>query len=222
MPQGRLLTECASAYESFTFIDMFPANLYPVLKMVSKKDKESAAGNQALTKFRYFGHAYYMTLSIANIEINRVHWSDFREIAGSAANIPLALQELLTAVTHEDSEAAYWKLENRIVVQGQLFEVAEFVVPVLLAALLEPRPSWVTRGILELLLQIVLGECHEDEVALGNADLGDRCREKARQGLWVLYGELMRGERDSAREVIEAIELDTARLDTFIKAASRN
>ncbi|NHZ65363.1 hypothetical protein [Massilia genomosp. 1] len=26
------------------------------------------------------------------------------------------------------------------------------------------------------------------------------------QGLWVLYGELMRGNRDSAREVIEAID----------------
>ncbi|NHZ94483.1 hypothetical protein [Massilia sp. CCM 8734] len=158
-------------------------------------------------------------LSIAAIEIARCPWQQLRIMGGSAVNIPDALHQLLGAATPADCEDAYWKLENRVVVQGQLFEAAQFVVPVLLAALLEPRLSHVTISVLELLLQIVLGESHEDELALGAPDLGDKCRERARQGLWVLYGELMRGNRDCAREVIEAIELDATRLDTFLKEA---
>lgn len=155
--------------------------------------------------------------SLAEIEIARTPWTTLRVMMGTAEHVPAALRQLLCAATPEEGEAAYWKLENRVVVQGQLYSSAEFVVPVLLAALLEPRPTHTRIGIMELLFQIVAGQSHEDEVLFGDADLGDRCRARAREGLWVRYAEMMHGMRDAAQEIIARIDTDPTRLDAFLK-----
>lgn len=157
-----------------------------------------------------------ITFSISELEIARLPWGRIREASGSAEQIPFALVEMLNATTPEAVNAAYWKLENHVVVQGQLFEVAEFVVSVLIAALLEEKPRHVRISILELLFQIVTGESHEYEIRLGNADLHRKCRAKALEGLWVLYRELIFGEREAAQEVIEAIETNADRLKSFL------
>jgi len=158
-----------------------------------------------------------MVKSLAINEIDRIHWSRLREVSGSAENIPSALNELFSALTPSDVEIAYWKLENHVVVQGQLYEVAQFVVPVLLAALAEERPRHVRICILELLFQIVSGEADETELRVGNIDLVTECRARAREGLWILYRELVFGEREAAREVIDVIETDLSRLAYFLE-----
>jgi hypothetical protein len=118
----------------------------------------------------------------------------------------------LSAATPGEADAAYWKLENHVVVQGQLFQAAESVVPVLLAALVEPRPEHVRASVLELLFQILAGHADETEVALSNGGVADACKARAREGLWVLYGELQFGHREAAIECIELIETDPTRL----------
>lgn len=155
--------------------------------------------------------------SLAEIEIKRITWHTLREAGGTAENIPHALTALFEAPTPAAAEEAYWLLENHVVVQGQLFQVAEHVVPVLLSALVDERPRHVRISILELLFQILSGGAHEDEVAQGNGNLAAVCRVKAREGLWVLYQELHQGEHDAARENIEIIEDDPLRLDAFLK-----
>lgn len=46
----------------------------------------------------------------------------------------------------------------------------------------------------------------------GNDGLGDACRAKAREGLWLLYRELLTGERDAAREILDIIDPEPDRL----------
>ena len=98
-----------------------------------------------------------------------------------------------------------------------MFDASVFLVSALVAALVDPRPRHVRIAVLDLLFQIVCGEPHEEEIARGNHDLTERCREAARQGLWILYRELLTGERDAARDVLEVIEHDSARLLTFLE-----
>lgn len=146
-------------------------------------------------------------------ELDRPRWDQIREANGMAIKIPSALRELLAARSAEEVTRAYWKLENHVVVNGQLFESAAFVVPVLMAALVKfERPSFVRAGILELLFQIVHGEPHQDEIARGRVDLGDRCRQAAREGLWLLYREFLRETHVGAREVLGVLAPDKARL----------
>ncbi|MEH6462291.1 hypothetical protein [Chitinimonas sp. JJ19] len=157
-----------------------------------------------------------MARSLASYEMNRLPWGQLREASGPAVNIPVALVELFDALTPDDAGKAYWKLENHVVVQGQLFGVAEFVVPVLMAALLDERPDYVKICVLELLFQIVSGVAHEIEIDIGNIDLAAKCQQKAREGLWILYRELIVGESEAAREVIEIVESEPARLAYFL------
>ena len=156
-----------------------------------------------------------MSKSLAEIEISRVDWAAHRQIVGTAERIPAALLDLLNAPTPEAANAAYWKLDNHVVVQGALFQAAEPVVSVLLAALTETRPAHVRASLLELLFQILAGEAAGGERALSNDPLAQACKIRARERLWVLYGELSKGEREAVMECIELVETDLARLAAF-------
>ncbi len=150
---------------------------------------------------------------LVECELTRHDWSHIREADGPATAIPDALRELLAARSAETLTDAYWKLENHIVVQGQLYEAAAYVVPVLLAALTgRERARLVRAGILELLFQIIRGAIPGDELNPGRSDLESRCRTAARQGLWLVYQELIAGHTALALKIIDVIDDDEVRL----------
>lgn len=156
--------------------------------------------------------------TIASLEIERLNWPVVRHAYGPASQTPAALKELLAAQTPQECKLAYWKLENYVVVQGQVFEAAEYVVQVIMAALVKPdRPRHVRIDLLELLFQIIHGIPHQQEIERGMADLVERCKDKARQGLWLLYRELLGESHDAAKEIIELLDPDKSRIDCFVK-----
>jgi len=159
---------------------------------------------------------------LIEFEIARTDWSRIAAIEGAATNVPHALRELIYAQSSGEANRAYWKLENHVVVQGQLFEAAVYIVPVLLAALASSElPRFVGISIVELLFQIVHGDAASEDVARGLPDLGDCCRTEAKKGLWLLYRELIAGDlpKEGVLEVIEVIDDDKNRV-AFIKSAA--
>jgi hypothetical protein len=158
-------------------------------------------------------------MSLADLEIARLKWDELREMDGPATNVGQALSGLLSARTAAEAEAWYWKLENRVVVQGRLYEAAEYVVPVLIAALVDDRPRHVRFSLLDLLFQIVNGTTDPDEVDAGNADLAEKCRSRAREGIWLFYRDLMLGFRDATIDLIRKLENDPDRLQYYLKHA---
>jgi hypothetical protein len=140
-------------------------------------------------------------------EIELVAWGELREASGDAVQTASALRSLLSAQTPEEASAAYWQLENRIVVQGAVFEAAEAATAVVVAALAEPRPFHIRVAALELLFQILSGEPDATELARGNVHLVTRCRQRAREGLWVLIREFSSGlAADAAADVLRIID----------------
>ncbi|MEU9335747.1 hypothetical protein AB0D49_21615 [Streptomyces sp. NPDC048290] len=158
-----------------------------------------------------------MSKSFADIEIGRVAWQQYRTAGDRSAQVPDALRALAAAVTEDDAFGAYWGLENVVVIQGQLYSAAVPTVSVLLAALLDELSPDARDLVLELLQQIVRGEAEKEEAALGDADLGDRCRAAAREGLWLVYRELGTRRRETAEAILERIEPDRARLTAYLK-----
>lgn len=152
---------------------------------------------------------------IALREIDLSDWSRLRDACGEAGHVADSLRKLLRAATPEEAEAIYWELENHVVVQGQLFQSALAVVPVLLAALVDPSPRHVRVSVMELLFQIVSGVPHVSEVELGNVSLGEDCRQIAREGKWLLIRELIHGVSNSARDVLQVIEENNERIRVF-------
>lgn len=159
-----------------------------------------------------------VTPSLVELELARIDWPTVGEASGSAAAVPAAVRALLAAATPADVGEPYWELENHVVLQGQLFEAAALVVPALMASLVDERPRHVRISVLDLLFQIVSGEPHFEETERGVFGLTEICRDRAREGLWILYRELLDGERDAARDVIELVETDPDRLSSFLDA----
>ncbi|MEU3267252.1 hypothetical protein [Streptomyces bacillaris] len=157
-----------------------------------------------------------MSKNLAEVEIARTAWADFRTLGDRSSGVPDALRRLLAAADEDEAMAAYWDLENVVVVQGQLHSAALPTVPVLLAGLLDDMSADARDLVLGLLQQIVMGESDEDEVALGNADLGERCREAARTGLWLIYRELGTRRRETAEAILERIEDDKPRITAYL------
>jgi hypothetical protein len=97
-------------------------------------------------------------MGLAELDTARIEWRDLSEAAGTTA--------------------AYWRLENHLVVQGSVFEAAEPSVSVLVAALADERPRHVRVSILDLLFQILNGGPDHSEVALLVGSYPSRCGQR--------------------------------------------
>jgi len=107
----------------------------------------------------------------------------------------------------------YWKLDNSIVIQGNLFSAAEPAIPFILELAID-HEDHVRMLALELLIQVGGGMTHAIELEQGNDDLHVRCREAVGKGLAFFYALLESPSeevRDRAVEIIGLIENDTAR-----------
>lgn len=158
------------------------------------------------------------SVSLTQLELKRIDWSKLRDESGFADYIPSVIHQLLNAQSPQEATGLYFDIENYVFVSGQLYESAEFLVPVLIASLLEVDKDFIKTAILELLFWIVSGKAAQSEVAFGNSELREKCRVKAREGLWIFYKELFGNHQEAAIEIIEKIETDSSRLEFFLKA----
>jgi len=152
---------------------------------------------------------------VARRILSLTDWSSLRELSGDARRVPEAVEALAAADSEAAADKAYWRLDNRVVVQGQLFESALPLVPVLLALLAGDLAEPARASILELLFQIAAGEPDESELLHGNQDLGVRCKTEVAKGLWLFYVDLLRpipAVRRLALELIGESENDEKRL----------
>jgi hypothetical protein len=125
---------------------------------------------------------------------------------------------LIAAETDDDALRSYWELDNRVVVQGQLFEAAVELIPALLvglsANLKEPARYW----LMELVLQIADGESHSSEP---DPNLGDAARGALREGLWVIYAQMQQGSprvRATAVDLVALLDPKTERASAIVQA----
>jgi len=138
----------------------------------------------------------------AGLEIARVDWSAFVEHDGPATRVGVALRDLIDSVDIESASAAWSFIEEHVFSQGTIYPVAEPTVSVLLAALTEEQPPWRSGRIVDLLFFIVNGASRSDPT------LQARCRDRAREGLWLLVRCALDADgwgRDNLLEVIEVI-----------------
>jgi hypothetical protein len=147
--------------------------------------------------------------------IDAIDWRLIRSIDGDSSYVPTAFRHLLTANSADEATKAYWELDNHVLVQGQLFDAALYVVPPLLVALHGEITSASRYRVAELLVEIALGVPHHLETAVGNDALADHCKDELRLGMWSVYALL--GDSDErlrvdALDILDAIESNSPRL----------
>jgi hypothetical protein len=127
-------------------------------------------------------------------EQNRYDWGSLRS-SESASRIPEAIFQLQHAITEEEADRAYWRIDNEVIVQGALYEAALPTIMCLVSALVEctdtARPK-----IIELLFQLGNGEPHSSEIALGNTELDSLCRREVCRGMPLFFAAIEKSSPD--------------------------
>lgn len=139
-------------------------------------------------------------------------WRSLRTLIGPADFVPGAIDRLLCASTAAEATQAYWELDNRVVVQGQLFEAAEQVSRELVRRICagEASPSGLP-GALDLLVELAYGESDASEIEAGNPDLGRRCRAQIADGLECMQAMVPVSEeraRLAVRDLVDRMAVD--------------
>jgi hypothetical protein len=138
-------------------------------------------------------------------EIERHDWIQLRS-AGATAGVAEGLRGLIEATSREAAEAAYWKIDNVVVLQGSLFEAAIATTSALLAVLQmcsdAARPL-----VLELLVQIGSGEPDPSEFAAGLEDLQGRCTQELQRGVALFSHLLEYGTDDEQASCVDLLGL---------------
>jgi hypothetical protein len=131
-------------------------------------------------------------------------WSRLRTLVVDGGRVPRGVAGLAAARTAEEADAAYWLLDNFVIVQGELFEAALPLVPVVLALLAGELSLPARAAALELLFQIAVGELDDTERRIGNTQLQADCRAEVCKGQWLFSRGLL---SDDARVRRVALEL---------------
>ncbi|MEU4192304.1 hypothetical protein AB0E69_10415 [Kribbella sp. NPDC026611] len=152
-------------------------------------------------------------------------WNVLRSMIGGAAFVPGAVSRMINATTIEDASKAYWELDNRVVVQQQLFESAVWTAILVSDAICNEMPSDVgMRRALDLLVEIAEGEPDQSELALGNRDLGDVCRRELSRFLPCFRGLATNDDEHivlGALDLLDILEVDRQRLRELAEAVLR-
>jgi len=97
--------------------------------------------------------------------LDKIHlesWKELKTLGGTAEHVPDAIINLLSE-NKNDFEEAYWKLENHVVVQGDLYDAAtvipKYLEEIIIKAKFKP-------GVLELLFQIGNGSSNNKVVEI--------------------------------------------------------
>jgi hypothetical protein len=153
-----------------------------------------------------------MKQPLAIVEIRRHDWASLRVANDQPLDVPECLEGLIRSTSEDEAAGFYWGLENVVYVQGELFDAALPVVPVVLAALGDETSRPARLWLLEVLFQIVNGRSPESPT------LVERCRDAAREGLWTLYRELYYGHAEAAQAVLDVLVPGSATTAEVLRA----
>ncbi|KZN57909.1 hypothetical protein [Pseudoalteromonas luteoviolacea] len=87
--------------------------------------------------------------------INSINWDELQLADGKATHVPGALSDLVSGDSKKE-EDAYWKLENHVVLQGDLYESAFYILPFLFE-IIRSDVSHGRKRVYDLLFEIANG-----------------------------------------------------------------
>ena len=148
-------------------------------------------------------------------------WAKLRSSLGSASLVPLAIDELLKARSPQEAKDADSRLDNEVVLQGQLFSSAVPTAERLTRAIRDgDYTEFALPETLDLLAELAYGESHAWEVMLGNCDLGAQCRAVISQGIDCIKALVGHKDEKVAMEVLDLVnrlDNDPATRNEFLR-----
>lgn len=150
---------------------------------------------------------------LVRAELDRHRWDALRCGCGeSAEHVPMMFEVIIEAETGRDMIG--YTLDDHLELDTNLFEASVPAVSVILAALAGELSPTARTHFLITLVRMVSGESYATEAEFGRLHLGDECRAKCREGLWVVGQVGLTGgadEAEMAADIFEFVDIDEAR-----------
>lgn len=155
-------------------------------------------------------------MSLLIEELKRIPWEKLEVCQGFATNVPDFLSKMVFAETEEAGQKAFNGLDNNVILQGGLYEAAEYLVPFLISGLIIGTPigKWLC---LDFITEIA-GAYPLKTGVVNGITLTERCREAVRKGIPFYYHFLESADsrvRDCAAITLSWIETDYGRLSWY-------
>lgn len=144
-------------------------------------------------------------------EIDNINWARLTQATGNSEHVPSAIKGIISN-DEKEQEASYWKLDNHVVLQGDLYQAAFYVIPFLLEILAATIQSG-RRYVYDLLFEIANGfapkevSCDYDGVTL---TLTEGCKRAVAGGLNLYLEEVSNNNsacRENALDLIISLEV---------------
>ena len=136
-----------------------------------------------------------------------IDWAALRTAHGNAAHVPDALARLRSDVD-DTRKAAYWQLDNHVVLQGNLFEAAPFVADELIR-MLDGELSDATKSLVyRLLFEIRNGYASDTTTVIRDGRsvlLREACHQVVGDALSLYRSDLTTADVGVRREVIDLL-----------------
>lgn len=150
--------------------------------------------------------------SVFDVELARHEWAALACGCGrTAAHIPATFKAIMAF----EGETGGPSLTDHIEFETNLFEAAVPAVSVMLAALSGPIPAYAREEFLDSLWYLSTGESDSSEDERGRTRLAEACRERMREGIWILYREVFSKHGGTALEILEMIDGDRQRFEDY-------
>lgn len=155
-------------------------------------------------------------------EIQNINWADLKQAHGNSVHVPEAIKGLISN-DEKEQEASYWKLDNHVVLQGDLYQAAFYVIPFLLEILVS-KIKFGRNYVYDLLFEIANGfaaeeaTCVYDGVALS---LTDACKTAVLGGVDLYLEEVTDTSslcRENALDLLISLEVGSDKVITRLNA----
>mgnify|MGYP000571271690 CR=1 FL=1 len=124
-------------------------------------------------------------------EIEKINWTELKQAHGNSGHVPDAIRGLISG-DRKEQEASYWKLDNHIVLQGDLYQAAFYVIPFLLEILGSKVKSGRSYAY-DLLFEIANGFAPEETICVYDGvslPLTEACKNAVVGGVDLYLGEV--------------------------------
>lgn len=164
-------------------------------------------------------------MELVEVEAERYNWGAMRCGCGwTAGHLGPMLVEMARAQTAE--EASKYQIGDHLLSAVYLTAPSVPTASVILAALTGDISGAARHVFFELLLSLAAGEGTALDPALAGRDLVEECRVAIRNGLWILYAEVMHpvsvDSASNAFETLSLVEEDEDRLERVREAVADN
>ncbi|WP_137940384.1 hypothetical protein [Chitinivorax sp. B] len=142
--------------------------------------------------------------------IGDINWATLKQAHGFADHVPEAIKGLISD-DEKEQESSYWRLDNYVVLQGDLYQSAFYVIPFLI----EVVNSEVKSGrayVYDLLIEISNGYAVDDVLCVFDGEeypLGEACKRaigSSYKSFLAEISDLSSNCRESALDLLISIE----------------